>query len=90
MPTEPIPSASAPPAPWWARALSGAIVGALAGIVLAAIIAAIALVLMMIMPGVGAGQIWRAAATVMVLALIVTIVRSTWHGVCRGGRDEAS
>lgn len=78
---EPAPSHSGPPAPWWARGLTGAIVGALAGIVLAAIIAAIALVLMLVMPGVGAGQIWRAAGTVMILAFIASVVRATCHSV---------
>lgn len=89
MRTEPVPSPSASPAPWWARALTGAIVGALAGIVLAAIIAAIALVLMLVMPGVGAGQIWRAAGTVMILAFVTGVVRSAWYSVRgRHGRQE--
>lgn len=68
------------PAPVWARAVSGAIVGVLAGLVLAVIIAAIALVLMLVMPGLGAGQVWRAAGTVMILALVASVIRSAWYG----------
>lgn len=84
------PAAPAPRAPWWARAVSGAIVGALAGLVLAAIIAAIALVLTVFMPGVGATRIWKSAATVMALAMIAGIIRSAWYGIRRSDGDNVS
>jgi uncharacterized RDD family membrane protein YckC len=86
---QPDAAPSSPPAPWWARALSGAIVGALAGLVLAAIIAVIALVLTVFLPGVGAPRIWKSAATVMAFAMIAGIIRSAWYGIRRGGGERA-
>lgn len=92
MPQPPDTSSSAEsaprPTPVWARAMSGAIVGVLAGLVLAVIIAAIALVLMLVMPGLGAARIWRAAATVMVLAMIAGVIRSAWYGVRHRPEDR--
>lgn len=82
--SEPTPGQSAA----WARAVSGAIVGVLAGLVLAVIIAAIALVLMLIMPGVSAWQVWRAAGTVMILALVTSVIRSAWYGARHRPEDR--
>lgn len=72
---------SQPSTPWWARALTGAIVGLLASVVLCALVAAVALVLTFVSPGLGVPRIWRAAAAVMILTTIAGVARSVWRSV---------